>query len=477
MMRHQTANLPMTSFEVHAVYGLQFDIKNPKNWKTKFESLVAADGYNRQRYSWTPIYRNGDRSVVDEIDAAIPPITATLSAPKLWNELNSDCTPTPFAIACSRRLLIRSDGSAAMTIRLVAPRSQGLGDAQYNVEHILACLLLAPRMADGLHVRCGSAPCPEDVGKWQSELIYSRPNASLPGIPEPLWRGRGPLYALFLEGISSFVSRHENVLKWGEFDCATEARAGDNCRGAWPIPRAGDPQIPYFVVLADICPDQYSKMFMGASDEGQYSRDLAKCVAGILGRWLIPDNIRFISEDNLDAMQITRHGHLANKYASDLTFVTFGPSVTVCMRPSEADPEKIPQFALLPQEATYGSILRCAEMARLRWHNALRLSRQLDDLIERIAASQKTSEFIGFYNSLVELRSAAATRMLDPLSHLWDASVGSELAEYLQVNTIESIESECVEKLDSIKQLVVDKVDLIRMEAARHLSTQAGDDK
>jgi hypothetical protein len=91
----------------------------------------------------------------------------------------------------------------------------------------------------------------------------------------------------------------------------------------------------------------------------------------------------------------------------------------------------------------------------------------LDDLVGKVIKRSDPAHFETLLENLTELRAEAASHFLDPLTYLWDATVGSEIAQYLQVNVIEEIEQECISKLQMVGDLIRDKRDVLRIRDLR----------
>lgn len=173
-----------------------------------------------------------------------------------------------------------------------------------------------------------------------------------------------------------------------------------------------------------------------------------------------------MSVDFLESLKLVRDGAFVNKYMNSLSFVTFCSTGALCLRPELINGHG--HGELDPQEATYGSILHCVELSRLRWpHHALRLNRLLDDLTERVIRHTGNEGFDGYVAKLLNIRAESALHLLDPLTYQWDAAVGADIATFLQGDVIERVENECIEKLNMVKQLIHETLDVIRVRQMR----------
>lgn len=116
----------------------------------------------------------------------------------------------------------------------------------------------------------------------------------------------------------------------------------------------------------------------------------------------------------------------------------------------------------LPLMPTRGSILRCLEFARMRWHSAISLNYYLDQLITDIVERKNSEGILPAMETLIKLRLQAAIHLEDPLSYLWDATVGSEIARTLHSFIIEEIESTIFKKFEMAKRIMEEQVEILK---------------
>ena len=479
--------LDVLEFEVHAVYGAHFGIEanadSQNRWSDWFEdhrrsSLPIREG-------WTPIYRDHCSAIT--VDIATPAWCEAIEVqhPAIFRrgEAPDAPTPSPVKMRVSRRLTVRKDGVAAVTIRLKAERRltpDGL-DAPYTLADILSPLLLAPRIMHGieLHPHEGEVKASDEMATTKSEVYRStrdakksRSVAILDGLATT---DKSPLYKLFLGALKDVVSVDPEP-DWFEFRAADavgtarEDKQDDGRRSSEILPWVGDQQVPYFVVLATLPGRVYNTAFLEGGAELQKEklaarRPYTRTLAAILQRWLSPRNATYVSVDFLESLGLLKEGVFVNKYMNSLSFVTYCSTGTLCLRPELKN--GYGHGALDPQEATYGSILRCVEFSRLRWHHALRLNRLLDDLTERVIRHTGTERFDDFVAELLSIRAESALHFLDPLTYQWDAAVGADIAKFLQGDVIDRVEDECIEKLNMVKQLIHESLDVVRVRQLR----------
>ncbi len=474
-------------FEVHAVYGAHLEIpadeKGQKQWADWFDTHKrSSDPSHPIREGWTPIYRDHCSTVTVGINT--PPWCSEIEVrhPEFFRRGEPDnIVRFPITMRVSRSLTVRKDGVAAITIRLEATRREV--DKQvtpYTLADILAPLLLAPRIIEGikLHPKGREVRAPEELATTPSEIYRTTANADPDG-PQALLDGlatldKSSLFKLFLGALKEVVS--EIPLNWCEYRAASspeshvKKQAGKSQRPPEILPWVGDQQIPYFVVLATLPKHIYDEAFL--EDGAKFQKEKLKArspytrpLAAILQRWLSPHNAAYVSVDFLESLKLLRDGVFINKYMNSLTFVTYSSTGTLCLRPEPMNGHD--HGELDPQEATYGSILRCVELSRLRWHHALRLNGLLDDLTERVIRHRGTEGFDNFVAELLRIRAESALHLLDPLTYQWDAAVGADIAKFLQGGVIEQIENECIEKLNMVKQLIHETLDVFRIREMR----------
>ncbi len=486
MMPHDLIPLPITEFEVHAVYGLHITVPpltpDKNQWKSWFLKQQNKSNPLPQRASWTPIYRNHSGIVTLHLPACALPRIIKIHYPRLFCEFdaNSKNTTPSFPIKLSHTLSVRQDGMSAMTVRLKAAKRKS--KVSYDIADVLSAMLLAPRTQDGLKIERANIDPTAEVAT--TDPIFQMPkiadgNIDKRSLVDTLAATKvSPLYRMFLEGIRTFLAKHPYA-QWDELweDKINDQKMKGAIVGEKTLdlpPGVGDPQIPYFTVIISIPQLMYEKLFLETEDCKECKRDARRKytqhLAAILGRWLTPDNAKYISYDYLEAQGLTRDDAFMNKYMNSLSFVTYSPSVTLCIRPERSFKRSqtiLARPALNPQEATYGSILRCVELSRLRWHQALRLNHLLDDLIQRVIQHKGTERFDDFVAEVVHIRAETAKHLLNPLTYQWDATVGADIASFLHGDVVERVEEECIKKLNMVKQLLHEKLDVSRVRDMR----------
>lgn len=488
----QETTLPAFSvvdFEVHAVYGVHFE--NPSDndlkekWDEWFESKKRGDS-PLVREGWTPIYRDHCNTITTYLKTPDWCNNIEVEHPKLFGSQSS------LNMKVSRSLTVREDGAAAVTIRLQANDKE----KEYKLDDILASLQLAPRIRigkklhknyDNVYVQSSEemATTSSEVYRFMADdhktlsdtiLIEHKIIDNLAKKDDhPLAEDKSPLFKLFLGALKQIVSEKPNPV-WSEFCNIRSIRKEFKDKGYLSnelFPWMGDSQIPYFVVFVTIPDSIYKEAFLetGAETQSrnkkkQSRQQYTRTLAAILLRWLSPKNAEYISIDFLQSLKLLdEDGIFVNQYMNSLSFVTYSSIGTLCIMP-ERDWKKRDE-KLDPQEATYGSILRCVELSRLRWHHAYRLNRSLDKLIKDVVDYCGVKGFERFLEELLDLRAEAALHFLNPLTYHWDATVGADIANFLQVDVIEDIENESLRKLEMVKELIHEKLDVLRAKVMR----------
>lgn len=464
-------------FEVHAVYGAHFNIPIGKEdgWAEWFETQKrSSESTSPIRESWTPIYRDHCSTVTVKIDSPLCCSEIEVHHPEFFSrgKPSKSIDPSPITMSVSRFLTIREDGVAAITIRLESNKRV----VPFTLADVLAPLFLAPRIINGIKLRPKGRKvnAREEWASARPEIYAATVNADTDS-PEALLDGlatsdKTVLFQIFLGTLKAIVSAIP--LDWREYRAASNAIEQTGALQHVPeiLPWVGDQQVPYFVVLATLPGLIYKMAFLEEGVKVQKKKMIARrqytrSLAAIMQRWLSPHNARFVSIDYLESLNLLRDGAFVNKYTNSLSFITYTSTGTLCLRPELESGYS--HGELDPQEATYGSILHCVELSRLRWHHALRLNRQLDELTARVIRHNVTSGFDVFLAELMNIRAEAALHLLDPLTYQWDAAVGSDIAEFLQGSVIERIENECIKKLEMVKELIHERLDLFRARAMR----------
>ena len=472
-------SLEVLDFEVHAVYGAHLDIppdpKSQQRWTNWFERLKREKDAVREQ--WTPIYRDHCSTITVDVKTPDWCDKIEVEHPKFFRrgELANQHTPSPITMGVSRRLTVRKDGAAAVTIRLKADKRE----TRYDLADILAPLLLTPRILSGskLHPDIVTVNASEAMATTTSEVYRPTANAEQNTSNALLDRlatdDRSAMFRLFLGALKEVVSDdpHPNWCEYRASGTPEQTQMDPDGGAQLPpdiLPWVGDQQIPCFVVFATLPKRVYDDAFleMGADfrEEKLASRQgYTRLLAAILLRWLSPHNANFISIDFLESLGLLRNGIFVYKYMNSLSFVTYSSTGTLCLKPERQGEHGHEE--LDPQEATYGSIIRCVELSRLRWHHALRLNRLLDELTGQVIGHDGVKGFEDYLAGLLTIRAEAALHFLDPLTYQWDATVGADIARFLQIDVIERIEKECLQKLDMVKELIHEKLDVLRARA------------
>ncbi len=472
--------LEVKDFEIHAVYGVHFNIptdsQNREKWYEFFEQKKKDSVPIRE--GWTPIYREHCSAITEKIDTPDWCKSITVVHPKFFSSGKPKNEPKPsIKMKVSRWLTIREDGATAITIRLKADRQK----SDYDLADILASLLLPPRIIRGIKLDDDKNHCKdvklEDMMATTSSKVYeltadANPEPSCALLDSLATDDNSSLFKLFLGAIKEVISENP-FLTWSEY-CpsntgkSTTKKAGrENSQGQEILPWGDrDLQIPYFAVFATVPNSIYDNAFLETGAE--YSEKIlanrqkyTRHIAAILFRWLTPHNANYISLDFLESLGLLYKGSFVNKYVNSLSFVTYSSTGALCLKPQFENSHSSEELG--PQHATYGSILRCVELSRLRWHHALRLSRRLDDLTKRVIHHAGAERFDDFIAELLDIRAEAAQHFLDPLTYQWDATVGSDIAKFLQGDVIERVEEECIKKLNMVKQLLHEKLDVLQL--------------
>lgn len=476
-------------FEVHAVYGAHFN--TPTDNEDKQQNWIDwFNGFKQKscpiREGWTPIYRDHCSTITIDIGKENDCKEIEVAHPKFFEQGKENylANNSKITLKVSRQLTIRKDGEATITIRLKAVKREKL----YDLADILTPLLLAPRIMEGIKLDSDNAMNgkKKEVNYYNDQLattdtkIYletneDHKNLSTERLDRLATDDKSPMFKLLLGALKDAVTEVPG-LSWEENQLPKQQpKKNTNISSELTsdiLHWVGDQQIPSFVVFATLPRKLYENAFLEIGAEfqevkmkmrQQYTRELA----AILLRWLTPHNASFISIDFLESLGLLRNGAFVNKYMNSLSFVTYASTGTICLKPEQSDNRQLNKLELNPQEATYGSILRCVELSRLRWHHAIRLNRRLDELTEDVINYQGVSRFEDFLSKLLTIRAEAALHFLDPLTYQWDATVGADIANFLQVDIIDKIENECMQKLETVKELIHEKLDVLRAKTMR----------
>jgi len=344
---------------------------------------------------------------------------------------------------------IRRDGFGCLNLSFECPRRDG---QTFTVDDVLSLLLIPPRSLElGSH--------DDTIPERASVFVTASESDDLP-LASFLDRSGTILSDAWLLCQSSIDSIAKDGFtgpaKWADLD-------GGGLYGEQPNT---DPQIPYALVEVSVPTDLYSEAFLEHRDNVESVRWVrkrySKDIAAILARWLIPDNVPHASLDYWEARGLVKDGAFRNAYMNSLSFVVFSGLVTLILRPAlDASHEgSATEAAQLPQKPARNSVLRCLEIARTRWHHALWLNNTLDLFIDEVVAStQPTRDLLKHFARLRAIKRSVAKHLEDPFVYLWDATLGSQIAEFLRQSVMESIERSVFRKLDQVKDILLDLVD------------------
>jgi hypothetical protein len=481
------------------------------------------------RSGWTPMYRlpAGSDAVVQErlpyrdnskgADARIRDIDFT--PPSIWQQ-NTDEKNQPAEEFADKHIraevdfsyALKKSGAGALTIRLKF-RPETDSAVQFTTADVLTALLLAPRTEHGMP----SQGVHDDTGRresrsfnWVSELSQLSESAMesvqenlQKSFDDPLVREHSvtpdltndcsPAFKLFLLGMTRMIhnlaqsqqgasnqtiqdKKGNGLFSWSEFGSPSTINQADRVTDSFPIYHLAqrDPQIPYFYVVGVVPEHIYYDSFAQRPDSGfDYSSDrslrsrFTKDIASILNRWLIDRNIPYVSYDQLEREDLIRNGAFLSHYMNSLLFTTFSGIAALTLQPAEeSDPNKTDTNSAkkLPFEPAIHSILRFVEYSRMRWHQGIGLNRALDELVDRA----RDAEGIGIrqvMRDLLELRLKVAKYMQNPITYRWDATVGTAVARYIHEQVIGELEAATTRKLSLIKEVLVDRLDILQSEA------------
>lgn len=454
--------LKFSEFEVSMIYGFETEphtknfFKTLTNNKKKFSKGSIRDG-------WSSTYQiHSETNQV--IQRPCPPATRYEKDLKILEEktkspkwLSENAT---LSGKISKFFTVRKDGAGALTLTFKFNEN-----THYSTSDILRVLLLVSRTMHGKHEN----ECSKVSDKLSlSSLLTESANKSLtPPVKKSLKNLSLPFQLFVTTMLNSFETTNtdwnEISLKRLESKKLTPSPIYDN------LDFSTDPQIPYMFVFAKVSYEQYRNAFLEEGLDMKRKRVVrekySKEIAAILGRWLNSHNIPFASGDYWEQRDAMKDSTFYSKYMNSLVFTTFSGLVTLSLYPDldESEENKFnKQLMTKPIEVTHSAILRCLEFSRLRWHHAISLNRELDFLIKDIARSPKTGDFIPLLNRLITVEEKVGLHLEDPNSYLWDASVGSHIAEFLHQRVIEKIEDEITKKLEHVRNLLNDKLKMVR---------------
>ena len=512
IMIYQNPKLSFTEFHVNMVFGF---LATPMcGFETWFEKNLRESQKSGkiERSGWTPVYRlpSGpdvvlqriiDRDFYLKLMGKSPKGLSetdnsdiSIIYPDLWKERESNqCKEIKVKLHFS--LALKKSGAGALTITLsFDAKPDGL---HYSTRDVLSALLLAPRTEYGLPLKGSSN---SEYYKWDLELAKISPEIekmlelglSDPVVAKQIALPAEPLsnfssaFKLFLLGMiallkmtgsESAANKEDeiNLLRWTEFSEIPEnelqvAEKDENYRFEFPIYEGAirDPQIPYMYVVGQVPKDMYLEAFAEEGLDYVETRRLrskyTKDIGSILNRWLDSRNIPYASCDHLEQEGLTREGAFLSNYMNSMLFTTFSATTAITLQPShEGDGGTEPPWQL-PFEPAIHSILQFIEFSRMRWHQGISINRALDGLIDHAKEASERS-IPALMQSLLEQRLKVARYMQNPITYRWDATVGSKVARYIDKQVIGELEEATLRKLALVKEIIVDRVDILRTQS------------
>ena len=490
-----TGTLRLASFDVEMLYGLKFrPVRRevPDTEQPDGEEGSATD--DRSVYTqggWSPMYRLvPDPGRVRECKVwggeGAPALTADLRVPISWVK-DAYLGPSTFPITILADFLVRRDGIGVLRLCVHAERRADL----YTTGDVLALMLLPPRTIDtkSLLLRSGDE-LSEIVMAGEDAKNLDEPPAELAELVSDAaatrirrhWSSFSAAYRLAILCVLEFLSADvfpDAVLAWEEFGAALPDDGDEYDDVVAPLyapcpntasegdPFLGDPQIPYMFVHGAVPFVDHRAAFMEEGnqpepkrrDRGKYTKD----IAAILGRWLTPKNIPMASSDYWTGRELLTEGAFRSQYMNSVVFTSFSGMATLCLEPDLADVgyRKLHDLGFsgfglnLPLQPTRESVIWCLSISRMRWHHVMTLNRQLDQVIA-LATSRRGPRMVKLIHWLADLRAEAALHLENPLGYMWDATVGSELAEFLQSAVIGELERSVERKIDMVRNLIQD---------------------
>lgn len=452
--------LKFTEFEIHMIYGFLVSpgneggkigdqieeyidqcVKDKKNWiRNGWCSSYQIDS-NSNQYIQLPIFETNSSKKESSIDIEV---RKDDSEKVKWKSARSSLNGK-----LSEYFTIRGDGVGALTLSFKFDKLDN--ESYYNISDILRVLLLAPRTShneEGERIKV--------VG--ENELLCP-PQME---IKENSWNSLSYPFKIF---IKRMVEKIPFGLNWSEVALKDYPKKNTIYDG---FKQKVDPQIPYFFVFGKMPYEQYKTSFLFEDEVSQENRKkYSNQIASLLGRWLNEHNIPFASVDYWRQKSAVEGACFQSKYMNNLLFTTFSGHVTLSLYPaiecSDGEQSNIPLMAN-PIKITRESVLRCLELSRMRWHHAISLNRELDNLIKKCADLKSTNDFIPILRAQAELEEKVALHLENPISYLWNASVGNHIAEFLHCNIIDKIENEITSKLERVHTLLDVKLKIFETE-------------
>jgi hypothetical protein len=479
-------NLIFTGLKVQLIYGFKTEPVDNKKWKEWFSEKLL-NGTVRRRAGWTPIYRYlGGPSAVLQFDGFADERSFKLHPPKEWEGLG--CVPyNTISGSLEKFVTIRRDGLGALTLVFTLSNNE----SKYKVHDLLAMLLVAPRTL------CGYTSTSEGTMRPILELARLKIEPDLPKkvtnkLNLPLKKNiddgkqiYSSAFRCYLEGMSELLlyikdEEDKDILSWNvkrELELDDLNQAANNTKNEPPDSdkkglKVLDVQVPYMCVFATTPLDIYEKAFLERGNDFEKKRVARKAyskqIAAILGRWLFEKNIPFASADYWESEGTVKDGVFRSTYMNSIVFTVFSGMVALSILPDLDNAHHLSDFnkkaMRLPFDPTCQSILRCLEFSRTRWHHVISLNRDIDELIKALDLCSGTSQVLEFKNKLLVLRSGTAIHFQDPLSYLWDATVGSKIAKFLHASIINSLEESTTKKLEMLDKLIEDRTAIAKIE-------------
>ena len=449
-------NLKSVEFEVNMIYGFTLS----KNIDAKnFNSIINRQLEKRKfliRDGWNTFYKinSGSNDLIQniqigkELDFTLKP-KANSNKWKTANDILKG--------KITKYISIRKDGVGTVTFSFNFSKS----NYNYNTADILSVLLLTPRTL--YQVDSNEITNTEEEINIPSELIKKSSNI------KNLWSNFSFPFKLLIQTLVEDLPKE--LPKWEPIfngkDVSDELPSLTDIEITEELYFKSDCQIPYMFVFAKMQYDLYEKAFI--DDEHNNRRNdriierkkYSKEISAILGRWLNEFNIKFTSLDYWQEMGQMSKGVYNTKFMNSLVFTTFSGMVTLTFYPDltklkEDDENK--RLMKIPIGITHETILRYLEFSRLRWHNAIFLSLQIDKLIYFINRNHEDNSFLNALNFLINLEEKIAMHLENPGYTLWDASLGSNLTEFLNERIIDKVEAEITDKLNITRNLFNDKL-------------------
>ena len=492
MTNQKKTTIQFRNLEVNMIYGYALEAcPQFQTWFDAKSRKLRDSGRQKIRAGWTSFYKMNHGPG----ETLVFPLAGdfqerTLVVPPLWSTIEKDRSQgscQPVVVRPSIMATVRRDGLGALTLTMNMNFRGNDPEDLYELRDLLAILLLAPRTLVGLeNGEVGRSQRPKtnpELARFEPPLDCPNSQELAEWVPEldvlaKSWEQLSCCYRFFTTAMLGFIAdihrqkrpegldfQEEDTLQWREFakDQIFNQEADT------------DPQIPYVYVIGNIPYEEYREAFL---EENAYDyvkkrekrKQYTKDIAAVLGRWLVENNVPYASADYWERRNLLRDGVFLSTYMNSLVFTIFSGMATLSLQPDLQDPKMAQQYPdanvaamKLPFSPTRNSILRCLEFSRMRWHHVLSVSYALDVLIQAVNAEKDVGRIHPYLEKLTDLRGAAAVHFEDPLAHFWDATVGTEIADFMHTSVIERLEECVTRKLDMVKQLLADRFDILRI--------------